>query len=86
MEPDVFCARATRASEGPRWTRAMEDQSAAIPRDETSKLGWNMLSLDARREEQSAYSALGKLQESEEPSLDVRSGDHPRRRAVMGCG
>jgi hypothetical protein len=30
------------ASEGPRWTRAVEDQSAPIPREITSKLGGNM--------------------------------------------
>jgi len=33
------------ASEGPRWTRAVEDQSAPIPEEVTSKLGrtikWN---------------------------------------------
>ena len=27
----IFCARATRGREGPRWTRAVEDQSAPIP-------------------------------------------------------
>jgi hypothetical protein len=27
------------ASEGPRWTRAVEDQSAPIPKERTSKLG-----------------------------------------------
>ena len=30
------------ASEGPRWTRAVEDQSAPIPEEETSKLGKSM--------------------------------------------
>jgi hypothetical protein len=30
------------ASEGPRWTRAVEDQSAPIPRDITIKLGGTM--------------------------------------------
>ena len=34
---EVFTQRA--ASEGPRWTRAVEDQSASIPRERTSKLG-----------------------------------------------
>ena len=28
------------ASEGPRWTRAMEDHSAPIPEEIMSKLGW----------------------------------------------
>ena len=30
------------ASEGPRWTRAVEDQSAPIPKEVTSELGGNM--------------------------------------------
>jgi hypothetical protein len=35
----IFCARATRGLEGPRWTRAVEDQSAPIPHEVTSELG-----------------------------------------------
>jgi hypothetical protein len=43
MEPDDLSVLAQRAaSEGPRWTRAVEDQSAPIPRERTSKLGGNM--------------------------------------------
>ena len=32
------------ASEGPRWTRAVEDQSAPIPEEITSELGGSILS------------------------------------------
>ena len=32
------------ASEGPRWTRAVEDRSAPIPREVTSKLGGAFIS------------------------------------------
>jgi hypothetical protein len=40
MEPDDLSVLAQRAaSEGPRWTRAVEDQSAPIPEEVTSKLG-----------------------------------------------
>ncbi len=40
MEPDDLSVLAQRAaSEGPRWTRAVEDQSAPIPREIASKLG-----------------------------------------------
>jgi hypothetical protein len=35
----IFCARATRGPEGPRWTRAVEDQSAPIPEEIASELG-----------------------------------------------
>ncbi len=40
------------ASEGPRWTRAVEDQSAPIPGEITSKLGRIILghSLQTRRQ------------------------------------
>ncbi len=38
----IFCARATRGLEGPRWTRAVEDQSAPILREITSKRGGTM--------------------------------------------
>ena len=37
MISSVLAQRA--ASEGPRWTRAVEDQSAPIPEEITSKLG-----------------------------------------------
>ena len=40
MEPDDLSVLAQRAaSEGPRWTRAVEDQSAPIPEERTSELG-----------------------------------------------
>ena len=39
-ESQKFPVLAQRAaSEGPRWTRAVEDQSAPIPEESTSKLG-----------------------------------------------
>ena len=40
-----------RRKRGPRWTRAVEDQSVPIPEEVTSKLGGNIIetwSLDAR--------------------------------------
>ena len=40
MEPDDLSVLAQRAaSEGPCWTRAVEDQSAPIPEEITSELG-----------------------------------------------
>ncbi len=37
------------ASEGPRWTRAVEAQSAPIPKEITSELGWTpQTSFDGR--------------------------------------
>jgi len=36
------------ASEGPRWTRAVEDQSAPIPKEVTSELGGSMEMDDGR--------------------------------------
>ena len=40
MEADDLSVLAQRAaSEGPRWTRAVEDQSAPIPEEKTSELG-----------------------------------------------
>ena len=51
----VLAQRAVEDS--PRWTRAVEDQSAPIPEEVTSKLGGNIIetwSLDASREGQSA--------------------------------
>ena len=38
--PSVLAQRA--ASEGPRWTRAVEDQAAPIPEEITNELGGNM--------------------------------------------
>ena len=35
---DLLCSQRA-ASEGPRWTRAVEDQSAPIPEERTSELG-----------------------------------------------
>ena len=31
------------ASEGPRWTRAVGDQSVTIPKERTSELGWSLI-------------------------------------------
>ena len=44
----VSCARATRGRRLPRWTRAVEDQSAPIPEELTSELGGIICNL-ARR-------------------------------------
>ena len=39
MEPDdLLCSRNARASEGPRWTRAVEDHSAPIPERKRASL------------------------------------------------
>ena len=40
-ESPVLAQRA--ASEGPRWTRAVEDQSAPIPEEITSELDWSLI-------------------------------------------
>jgi hypothetical protein len=48
MEPDDLSVLAQRAaSEGPRWTRAVEDQSAPIPREKRASLEGTCISFDA---------------------------------------
>jgi len=49
------------ASEGPRWTRAVEDQSAPIPEEITSKLGGIICNLVRRPQSKAPPHALAWL-------------------------
>jgi hypothetical protein len=58
MEPDDLLLLAQRAaSEGPRWTRAIEDQSVPIPEEKTSEWSTGVSnSLGCRKRGHSAFS------------------------------
>ena len=65
MEPDDLSVLAQRAaSEGPRWTRAVEDQSAPIPEETTSELGGIIRNL-ARRPQWDQHGCHSKGEASE---------------------
>ena len=54
----IFCARATRGRGPPRWTRAVEDQSAPTPWERASKLGRIILG-DGSRSMRAVKGSLG---------------------------
>ena len=85
----IFYARATRGLEGPRWTRAVENQSACIPEGITSELGgvrllrWRTVAY-ARSEGQSSHPLVSEPfahewegGEEERTSHDVNLTAHP---------
>jgi len=76
MEAEGSSVLAQRAaSEGPRWTRAMEDPSAPIPEEISGKLGWI---IDARNGRPSRLD----LEDGDRRAVGLPGRRHPLKRNV----